>query len=64
LPLGRRAKPRQTGELGEQANRSLSNFQRKSPLFGGCHRQSLSSVEAADKPGAVHVPASMVQRIG
>jgi len=39
--------------LLHQANRPFSNFRRKSPLSGVCHRHSLSRVEASDKPGAV-----------
>ena len=39
--------------LLHQANRSLANFGRKSPLSGVCHHRSLSRVEASDKPGAV-----------
>jgi len=39
--------------LLHQANRPFSNFGRKSPLSGVCHRLGLSSVEVSDKPGAV-----------
>jgi hypothetical protein len=40
--------------LAYQANRSLSNLRRKSPLSRIGHRHSLSRMEASDKPEAVH----------